>query len=68
MITLFQTLTTYLSASDLQTVTIQNCYVGDTCTTTDREKIRLACIYTPELRGEKANPRPAEAAKDYLND
>ena len=67
MIALFQTLTTYPSASNLPTVTIQNCYDGDTCTTTDGEKIRLACIDTPELRGKKADPIPAKAARDYLN-
>ncbi len=68
MIALFRTLTTYPSASNLPTVTIQNCYDGDTCTTTQGEKIRLACINTPELRGKKANPIPAKAARDYLND
>ena len=26
---------------------IKNCYDGDTCTTIDGEKIRLACIDTP---------------------
>jgi len=68
MIALFQTLTTYPSAPELPSVTIQSCYDGDTCTTTDGEKIRLACIDTPELRGKKADPIPAKAAKDYLND
>jgi micrococcal nuclease len=67
-IALFKTLTTYSSASDLPTVTIQTCYDGDTCTTSEGEKIRLACIYTPELRGKKANLIPAKAARDYLND
>ena len=46
-------------------VTIQRCYDGDTCTTA-KEKIRLACIDTPELRGRKADPVPAKAARDYL--
>ena len=68
MLALFQTLTTYPSAPELPSVTIQSCYDGDTCTTTDGEKIRLACIDTPELRGKKADPIPAKAAKDYLND
>ena len=68
MTALFQTLTTYPSASDLPSVTIQNCYDGDTCTTTEGEKIRLACIDTPELRGKKADLIPAKAARDYLND
>ena len=68
MIALFQALTTYPSASDLPTVTIQICYDGDTCTTSEKEKIRLACIDTPELRGKKADLIPAKAARDYLND
>ena len=66
--TLFQTLTTYPSGSDLPTVTIQSCYDGDTCTTSEGEKIRLACIDTPELRSKKADLIPAKAAKDYLNE
>ena len=68
MIALFQTLIAYPSDPDLTTVTIQSCYDGDTCTTTEGEKIRLACIDTPELRGKKADPIPAKAARDYLND
>ena len=48
-------------------VVIQDCYDGDTCTTITGEKIRLACIDTPELKGKKADPIPAKAAKDYLN-
>ena len=51
----------------LPTVTIQSCYDGDTCTTTTKEKIRLACIDTPELKGNRADPIPAKAARDYLN-
>ena len=31
------------------------------------KKIRLACIDTPELRGEKANPILAKEARDFLN-
>ena len=46
---------------------IKNCYDGDTCTTIDGEKIRLACIDTPELKGRKADPIPAKEAKDFLN-
>ncbi len=61
-------LTTYPSASNLPTVTIQKCYDGDTCTTTEGEKIRLACIDTPEMRGKKADLIPTKAARDYLND
>ena len=43
------------------------CYDGDTCTTTEGEKIRLACIDTPEIRGERSDPIPAKEARDYLN-
>ena len=68
IIALFQTLITYPTASDLPTVTIGKCYDGDTCSTTAGEKIRLACIDTPELRGKKADPILAKAARDYLND
>ena len=67
MLALFQTLITYPSAPELPSVTIQSCYDGDTCTTTEGEKIRLACINTPELRGKKDDPIPAQAARDYLN-
>ena len=51
----------------LPTTIIQSCYDGDTCTTIDGEKIRLACIDTPELKGEKANPILAKEARDFLN-
>ena len=67
MIALFQTLPSYPRASDLPSVTIQSCYDGDTYTTTEREKIRLACIDTPELRGKKTDPISAKAERDYLN-
>jgi endonuclease YncB( thermonuclease family) len=38
-------------ASDqrLPLVRFQGCYDGDTCTTTDAEKVRLACINAPEI-------------------
>ena len=68
MTALFKTLTTSPRASNLPTVTIQSCYDGDTYTTTKGEKIRLACVNTPEFRGKKADPIPAKAARDYLND
>ena len=51
----------------LPTTIIKSCYDGDTCTTTDGEKIRLACIDTPELKGKRADPVPAEKARDFLN-
>ncbi len=50
----------------LASVLIASCYDGDTCTTSAGEKVRLACIDTPELRGKRANPVPAKAARDYL--
>ena len=51
----------------LPTTIIKSCYDGDTCTTSKGEKIRLACIDSPELKGDKANPVPAKKARDYLN-
>ena len=54
--------------ASLPTVLIKYCYDGDTCTTTGGEKIRLACIDTPELKGKKANPIPTKLARDFLND
>ena len=53
-------------ANALPSVTISSCYDGDTCRTTEGEKVRLACIDTPELRGRNADPVPAKAARDYL--
>ena len=50
----------------LETVTIRSCYDGDTCRTTDGERIRLACIDTPEMRGKRAQPERARAARDHL--
>ncbi|KZR80697.1 hypothetical protein MITS9509_03538 [Synechococcus sp. MIT S9509] len=50
----------------LASVLIASCYDGDTCTTSAGEKIRLACINTPEMRGKRADPVPAKAARDYL--
>ena len=52
----------------LPTTIIKSCYDGDTCTTIDGEKIRLACIDTPELKGKKADPIAAKEARDFLND
>ena len=49
-------------------VVITSCYDGDTCTSSTGEKIRLACIDTPELRGKRADPVPAKAARDYLRE
>ena len=50
----------------LASVFIASCYDGDTCTTDAGEKIRLACIDTPELRGKHAQPERAKTARDYL--
>jgi micrococcal nuclease len=54
------------AASSYPAVSISSCYDGDTCRTTTGEKIRLACIDTPELRGRNADPIPAKASRDYL--
>tara|TARA_B100000900_G_scaffold370322_1_gene348748 strand:+ start:586 stop:939 length:354 start_codon:yes stop_codon:yes gene_type:complete len=50
----------------LASVVIASCYDGDTCRTNTGERIRLACIDTPELHGKRAQPGPAIAARDYL--
>ena len=50
----------------LASVVIASCYDGDTCTTTSGERVRLACIDTPELVGKRAEPAPAKAARDHL--
>ena len=50
----------------LASVFIASCYDGDTCRTNTGERIRLACIDTPELRGKRAQQGPAIAALDYL--
>ena len=52
--------------ASLETITIRSCYDGDTCRTTEGERIRLACIDTPELRGKRAQPERARAARDHL--
>ena len=51
----------------LPTTIIKSCYDGDTCTTINGEKVRLACIDTPELKGKKAEPIAAKEARDFLN-
>tara|TARA_B100000242_G_C42777456_1_gene361953 strand:+ start:179 stop:583 length:405 start_codon:yes stop_codon:yes gene_type:complete len=51
----------------IPTTIIKSCYDGDTCTTIDGEKIRLACIDTPELKGKNAKPNEAKEARDFLN-
>ena len=48
-------------------IIIENCYDGDTCTTTNKEKIRLACIDTPEIKGKNADPIKAKEARDFVN-
>ena len=42
---------TVARASDqrLPLVRFQGCYDGDTCTTTEAEKLRLACINAPDI-------------------
>ena len=53
--------------ANLNTVKIKNCYDGDTCTTESGEKIRLACIDAPEIRGKNADPLKAKASKKFIN-
>ena len=56
-----------LANSDFSSIHIKDCYDGDTCTTIDGEKLRLACIDTPELKGNNSNPEKAKEARDFLN-
>lgn len=49
-------------------IIIKDCYDGDTCTSSEGEKIRLACIDTPEIKGKRAKPNEAIAAKNFLNE
>ena len=56
-----------LAKSGFTSVFIKSCYDGDTCTAIDGEKIRLACIDTPELKGDNSDPEKAIKARDFLN-
>ena len=57
-----------LLVTALAFVVIASCYDVDTCTTTSDERVRLACINSPEPRGKRAEPVPAKAARDHLRD
>ena len=57
-----------LNKPEIGEITIKGCYDGDTCTSSEGEKIRLACIDTPEIRGKRAKPNEAIAAKNFLNE
>ena len=46
---------------------IEKCYDGDTCTTKNGEKIRLACIDAPEIKGKNAEAIKAKKSKEFLN-
>ena len=51
----------------LSSVIIEKCYDGDTCTTKNGEKIRLACIDAPEIKGKNAEAIKAKKSKEFLN-
>ena len=53
--------------ANLNLVKIKNCYDGDTCTTESGEKIRLACIDAPEIRGKNADPLKPKASRKFIN-
>ena len=53
--------------ASFQRVFIKDCYDGDTYTTLMGEKIRLAFIDAPELKGWKADPIPAKESRDFVN-
>ena len=56
------------SKPEIGEILIKDCYDGDTCTSSEGEKIRLACIDTPEIKGKRAKPNEAIAAKNFLNE
>ena len=57
-----------LNKPEIGEIIIKDCYDGDTCTSSKGEKIRLACIDTPEIKGKRAKPNEAIAAKNFLNE
>ena len=57
-----------LLVAALAFVVIASCYDVDTRSTTSDERVRLACINSPEPRGKRAEPVPAKAARDHLRD
>ena len=56
-----------ITLASFPSIFIQNCYDGDTCTTSEGEIIRLACIDTPEIKGKNSDLVPAIAARDFVN-
>ena len=56
-----------LTSASFPSILIQNCYDGDTCTTSEGEIIRLACIDTPEIKGRNSDLIPAIAARNFVN-
>jgi endonuclease YncB( thermonuclease family) len=65
----FLTCASALFVLPVQADTVKSVYDGDTFTTSSGEKIRLACIDTPEMRNtakKKADKPAAIAARDYL--
>ena len=56
-----------LAFASFPIVFIKDCYDGDTCTTLKGEKIRLACIDTPELWVWKADHIQVKEAGDFVN-
>ena len=55
------------SQQKMPSVIVEKCYDGDTCTTESGEKIRLACIDAPEIRGKNADPLKAKASREFIN-
>jgi endonuclease YncB( thermonuclease family) len=58
-----------LSAAPSLADTVKSVYDGDTLTLSSGEKVRLACIDSPEMRNtakKKADKPAAIAARDYL--
>ena len=51
----------------LASVVIASYYDGDTCTNTTGEKIRLACIDTPEMKASLRHRTMSVQASEYDN-
>ena len=59
--------TSELAFASTPTVFIKDCYDGDNCATLKWDKIILACIDTPELKGKRADLIQAKEERDLLN-
>ena len=57
-----------MNRPEIGEIKIKDCYDGDTCTSSEGEKIRLACIDTLEIKEKRAKTNEAIAVKNFLNE